>query len=75
MVNLGVNDQGLERQPRITLLDKQGKRRIENLREIAAALAADFPRVQVVVVNGASIERMSIRQQVRLSPVDLSLQH
>ncbi|EIE23246.1 hypothetical protein COCSUDRAFT_63602 [Coccomyxa subellipsoidea C-169] len=66
MVNLGVNDQGLARQPRITLLDKRGKRRIENLREIAAALAADFPRVQVVVVNGASIERMSIRQQLEL---------
>ena len=69
MVNLGVDDPGLARRPRITLLDKRGRRRIENLRQIAAALAAEFPLVQIVVQDGRAMERMSIRQQVRSKPV------
>ena len=69
MVNLGVSDQGLARRPRITLLDKHGRRRIENLRQIAAALAAEVPLVQIVVQDGRSLERMSIRQQVGSVPL------
>ncbi|BDA50234.1 hypothetical protein COCOBI_15-3630 [Coccomyxa sp. Obi] len=66
MVNAGANDPGLARKPRILLLDKRGRRRVENMRQIARALAADVPQVEVVVQTGRAMERMSVREQLNM---------
>ncbi len=65
MVNTGAHDPGLARKPRILLLDKRGRRRVENMRQIASALAADFPQAEIVVQSGRAVDRMSVREQVR----------
>lgn len=74
MVNTGAQDPGLARKPRILLLDKHGRRRVENMRQIARVLVADFPLVEVVVQNGRAMERMSVRDQVgKALPTKLDL--
>lgn len=65
-MNLEARDPGLAHRPRIMLLDKHGKRRIENVHQIASALAADFPVAEVVVQDGRSFALLGIREQVRI---------
>ena len=66
MASLGRTTSKLPGRPRILVLEKQGKRRIENTREIITQLIASFPNLDVDHLCGTQLETMPIKQQVNL---------
>jgi hypothetical protein len=62
--NLGVKVRGLPRRPRITVLKKEGRRRIENYGSLVAGLSRNFPNVEVLLLSDQQLAAMSLQDQV-----------
>lgn len=68
LANLMIKSHSLPANPVIILLEKKGRRRVENIAEILNRLQTDFPSVSISVLTSDQLEGMSLQEQVQTPP-------
>lgn len=72
MRNLGIDNAPLPGKPVITVIAKEGRRRIENIDEIVKHLERDFPLITLNVLTSKQLEAMPPKSQVQSLPFSMS---
>ena len=69
MASLGMTVSQLPVRTRVLLLEKKGKRRIENTKETITHLKSTFHGIDVDSFTSTQLEQMPIKQQVMFSQI------
>ena len=64
MANLGLDVSLPQDHPVVTVITKKGRRSIENAEQIAARLRERFPEAEIALVDGNSLNAVSLKARV-----------